>query len=151
MLFPSESESDLVLPRLPANVTLRVVLVGESDFDFPPKPNDSSTNWEAATRRRNKSTTKRILKMKTSKPGCHCQRHEVFRRRQPGLGKVAERASAARRKLARPAGREGRKGKEGRERKRKRKREERKKEKGEERKKGRKKRREKKEKERKEK
>ena len=28
-----------------------------------------------------------------------------------GLGKVAERASGARRKLARPAGREGRKGK----------------------------------------
>ena len=31
-----------------------------------------------------------------------------------GLDKVAERASGARRKLARPAGREGRKGKEGR-------------------------------------
>ena len=42
----------------------------------------------------------------------------------PVLYKVAERASGARRKLARPAGREGRKGRErkdGRERKRKRK------------------------------
>ena len=62
----------------------------------------------------------------------------------PGLGKVAERASGARRKLARPTGRGRKEGKEGRERRKgKKKKEEKgrkKKRKREERKKGRKKR-----------